>query len=84
MKRSDLKKGRLAGAAGRGLAGELPADSSLADPGYQLLFRQAVEQGLASLDRGEGVPIEEARQRVACWVRSLGLGKRRFSSRLGA
>lgn len=34
------------------VAQKLPADATLADAIYELEFRQAVEQGLASLDRG--------------------------------
>ncbi len=31
-------------------------------------FRQAVEQGLAELDRGEGVPIEQVKAKIAQWA----------------
>jgi hypothetical protein len=41
------------------VAEKLPPDATLVDAIYELEFRQAVEDGLASLDRGEGVPIEE-------------------------
>jgi len=50
------------------VAGKLPADATLADAISELEFRQAVEDGLASLDRGERVPLEEARQRIPQWI----------------
>ena len=42
------------------VAEKLPVDATLVDAIYELEFRQAVQDGLASLDRGEGVPLEEA------------------------
>jgi predicted transcriptional regulator len=50
------------------VAEKLPPDASLVDAIYELEFRQAVEQGLAELDRGEGIPLEEARQRIPQWI----------------
>ena len=47
---------------------QLPPDATLADAIYELEFRQAVEQGLAELDRGEGVPIEQVKAKVAQWA----------------
>ena len=47
---------------------KLPPDATLADAIYELEFRQAVEQGLAELDRGEGVPIEQVKVRIAEWA----------------
>ena len=35
------------------MAEKLPPDATLVDAIYELEFRQAVEEGLASLDRGE-------------------------------
>ena len=46
------------------VAEKLPPDATLADAIYDLEFRQAVEEGLASLDRGERIPLEEARKRI--------------------
>ena len=43
------------------VAEKLPADATLADAIYELEFRQAVQQGLDELNRGEGVPIERSR-----------------------
>ena len=43
-------------------------DATLVDAICELEFRQAVEEGLAELDRGEGVPIEEVKARIAQWA----------------
>ena len=50
------------------LAGKLPPDATLADAIYELEFRQAVEDGLASLDHGKSVSPEEARKRIPQWI----------------
>ncbi len=50
------------------VAEKLPADASLVDAIYELEFRQAVEEGLASLDRGEGVPLEQVKGKIAQWA----------------
>jgi predicted transcriptional regulator len=50
------------------VAQKLPQDATLADAIYELEFRQAVEQGLASLDRGERIPLEEARRKIPQWA----------------
>ncbi len=50
------------------VAEKLPADATLIDAIYELEFRQGVEDGLASLDRGERIPLEEARQRIPQWT----------------
>jgi predicted transcriptional regulator len=50
------------------VADKLPADATLVDAIYALEFRQAVEEGLASLDRGERVSLEEARKRIPQWI----------------
>lgn len=50
------------------VAEKLPSNATLVDAIYELEFRQAVEDGLASLDRGEGVPLEKARQRIPQWI----------------
>ncbi len=47
---------------------KLPPDATLSDAIYELEFRQAVQQGLDELDRGEGVPIEEAKAKIAQWA----------------
>jgi predicted transcriptional regulator len=50
------------------VAEKLPADATIADAIHELEFRQAVEDGLDSLDRGERVPLEEARKRIPEWI----------------
>ncbi len=50
------------------VAEKLPPDATLSDAIYELEFRQAVEQGLAELDGGEGIPIEEVKARIAEWA----------------
>jgi predicted transcriptional regulator len=50
------------------VAKKLPADATLADAIYELEFRQAVEKGLASLDRGERVTLAQARKQIPKWV----------------
>ena len=50
------------------VAEKLPQDATLVDAIYELEFRQAVEEGLVSLERGERVPLEEARKRIPLWI----------------
>jgi len=50
------------------VAEKLPADATLTDAIYELEFRQAVEEGLAELDRGEGIPIEQVKAQIASWA----------------
>ena len=50
------------------VAEKLPPDATLVDAIYELEFRQAVEEGLASLDRGERIPIEEVKAKIAEWA----------------
>jgi len=49
------------------VAEKLPPDATLTDAIYELEFRQAVEEGLAELDRGEGIPIEQVKAKIAAW-----------------
>ena len=50
------------------VAEKLPPNATLDDAIYELEFRQAVLQGLDELDRGEGVPIEQVKARIAEWA----------------
>lgn len=50
------------------LAAKLPPDATLVDAISELEFRQAVLQGLAELDRGEGIPIEQVKSKIAEWA----------------
>ena len=52
----------------REISEKLPPDATLADVIYELEFREAVEQGLAELDRGEGKPIDQVKSKVAQWA----------------
>jgi len=50
------------------VAEKLPHEAALVDAIYELGFRRAVEEGLASLDRGRRIPLEEARKRIPQWI----------------
>ncbi len=50
------------------VAKKLPASATLEDAIHELEFRQAVEAGLASLDRGARVPLEDVRKQIPGWV----------------
>ena len=50
------------------LAEKLPQDASLADAIHEIEFRQAFEQGLAELDRGEGIPVEQVKAKIQQWA----------------
>jgi predicted transcriptional regulator len=50
------------------VAEKLPPNATLDDAIHELEFRQAVQQGLAELDRGEGVPIAEVKAKIAEWA----------------
>lgn len=46
----------------------LAPDATLDDVIHELEFRQAVEQGLQELDRGEGIPIEQVKAKIPVWL----------------
>jgi len=50
------------------VAEKLPPEATLDDAIYELEFRQAVQQGLDELDRGEGIPIEQVKAQIAAWA----------------
>jgi predicted transcriptional regulator len=50
------------------LAEKLPTNATISDAIDELEFRQAVQQGLDELDRGQGVPIEEVKAKIAQWA----------------
>jgi predicted transcriptional regulator len=50
------------------VAEKLPPEASLADAIHEIEFRQAVEQGLAELDRGEGIPLEQVKAKIQQWA----------------
>ena len=41
------------------IANRLPEDATLADAAYELELRTAILEGVESLERGEGKPLEE-------------------------
>ena len=43
---------------------ELPEDASVDDAIEKLVFLAKLEEGLAQLDRGEGIPHEEVKRRL--------------------
>lgn len=43
---------------------ELPEDASVDDAIEKLEFLAKIEEGLAQLDRGEGIPHEEVKRRL--------------------
>ena len=54
----------------RSLLDKLPDDCTLADVQYHLYVMQGVQEGLDALDRGEGIPHEEVKRRLAKWLSS--------------
>ena len=43
---------------------ELPADATVDDAIERLVFLAKIDEGLAQLDRGEGVPHDEVKRRL--------------------
>jgi predicted transcriptional regulator len=43
---------------------ELPPDASIDDAIERLVFLAKIEEGLAQLDRGEGIPHDEVKRRL--------------------
>ena len=50
------------------VAERLPPEATLNDAIYELELRQAIQQGLDELNRGEGIPIEQVKARIAGWA----------------
>lgn len=48
---------------------ELPDDATFEDAIERLHLLEMIDLGIAQIDRGEGVSHEEARQRMAQWLR---------------
>ncbi|HRE84484.1 MAG TPA: hypothetical protein PLN52_25805 [Opitutaceae bacterium] len=46
----------------------LPDDVSLEQIAREVEFVAGVREGLAQLDRGEGVPVEKVEQMIASWT----------------
>jgi predicted transcriptional regulator len=51
------------------IIGRMPKDASLYEMAREVEFVAAVREGLAELDRGEGIPLEEVERRIAKWPR---------------
>ena len=47
---------------------KLPEDVSLHDVAQEIEFVAAVRQGLAEIDRGDTIPIEEIERELPSWV----------------
>ena len=47
---------------------KLPASVSLRDIAQEIEFVAGVRQGLAELDNGEGIPIEDIEREMPSWV----------------
>jgi predicted transcriptional regulator len=50
------------------LVKRLPDDASLHDIAREIEFIAGVREGLAELDRGEGVPIEDVEKKLSSWA----------------
>ncbi|HXA80583.1 MAG TPA: hypothetical protein VNV14_04860 [Opitutaceae bacterium] len=48
---------------------KLPPDVSLHEVAREIEFIAAVREGLAELDRGEGIPVEQVRRELREWVK---------------
>ena len=46
----------------------LPADASLHDIAREIEFIASIREGLAELDRGEFIPIEEIEKELPTWL----------------
>ena len=46
----------------------LPENASLHDIAQEIEFVAAVQQGLAELDRGEGISIEDVERELPSWI----------------
>ena len=51
-----------------GSAEKLPPDAALVDAISELEFPSGGGAGLSELDRGEGIPIEEVKGKIAEWA----------------
>ena len=48
---------------------QLPEDATIEDAIERLVVLYKIQQGLEQLDKGEGVPQEEAKRRIRQWLR---------------
>ncbi len=68
--------GKTAKQAAIDLIERLPDEVSTETIVAELLFKQSVIQGLKQLDRGEVVSHDEAKERLASWLKSSGPNRR--------
>jgi predicted transcriptional regulator len=52
----------------RRLLDAIPEDASYEDIQYQIYVRQAIDNGLAAVERGEIISQEEVERRMAKWL----------------
>ena len=50
------------------LVQRLPAEATLTEIAREIEFVAGVREGLAQLDRGEGVPLEEVEKQFPTWI----------------
>lgn len=48
---------------------QLPEDATIEDAIERLIVLYRIQQGLEQLDKGEGIPHEEARKRIRQWLK---------------
>jgi predicted transcriptional regulator len=48
--------------------GRMPEDASLYEIARQIEFVAAVQEGLAELDRGEGIPLDQVERELPEWI----------------
>ena len=48
----------------------LPPDISLHEVAREIEFIAGVREGVAELDRGEGIPVDDVRRELRTWVKS--------------
>lgn len=50
------------------LVQRLPDEATLMEIAKEIEFVAGVREGFAQLDRGEGVPLEEVKQKLSSWI----------------
>ena len=48
---------------------QLPDDAAIEDAIERLIVLYRIQQGLEQLDKGEGIPQEEAKKRIRQWLK---------------
>ena len=48
---------------------QLPSDVSLHEVAREIEFIAGVREGMAELDRGEGIPIDQVRAELQTWIK---------------